>query len=35
VKIILNAAIIDNPDRRYLVGKYSEIDGRGKNDYVR
>ena len=24
-KVILNAAIIDNPDRRYLVGKYSEM----------
>jgi short-subunit dehydrogenase len=24
-KVILNAAIFDNPDRRYLVGKYSEM----------
>jgi len=24
-KVILNAAILDNPDRRYLVGKYSEM----------
>ena len=24
-KLILNAAILDNPDRRYLVGKYSEM----------
>jgi short-subunit dehydrogenase len=23
--VILNAAILDNPDRRYLVGKYSEM----------
>jgi NAD(P)-dependent dehydrogenase (short-subunit alcohol dehydrogenase family) len=24
-KVILNAAILDNPDRRYVVGKYSEM----------
>ena len=24
-KVILNAAILDNPNRRYLVGKYSEM----------
>ena len=24
-KVILNAAILDNPDQRYLVGKYSEM----------
>jgi short-subunit dehydrogenase len=24
-KVILSAAILDNPDRRYLVGKYSEM----------
>jgi hypothetical protein len=24
-KVILNAALIDNPDRRYIVGKYSEM----------
>lgn len=24
-KVILNAAILDNPDRRYLVGTYSEM----------
>jgi len=24
-KVILNTAILDNPDRRYLVGKYSEM----------
>ena len=24
-KVILSAAIVDNPDRRYLVGKYSEM----------
>jgi hypothetical protein len=24
-KVILNAATLDNPDRRYLVGKYSEM----------
>jgi short-subunit dehydrogenase len=24
-KAILNAAIVDNPDQRYLVGKYSEM----------
>ena len=24
-KVILNAAILDNPDRRYLVGKYGEM----------
>ena len=24
-KVILDAAILDNPHRRYLVGKYSEI----------
>jgi hypothetical protein len=24
-KVILSAAILDNPDRRYRVGKYSEM----------
>jgi hypothetical protein len=24
-KVILNAALIDNPDRRYIVGKYSKM----------
>jgi hypothetical protein len=24
-KVILNAAILDNPDQRYIVGKYSEM----------
>jgi short-subunit dehydrogenase len=24
-KVILSAAILDNPDRRYLVGKYSKM----------
>jgi hypothetical protein len=24
-KVILNTAILDNPDRRYIVGKYSEM----------
>jgi endonuclease III len=24
-KVIVSAAILDNPDRRYLVGKYSEM----------
>ena len=29
-KVILNAAILDNPDRRYCVGKYSEMMARQK-----
>jgi hypothetical protein len=31
-KVILNAAISDNPDRRYLVGKYSEMMMDAKRD---
>ena len=29
-KVILNAAILDNPDRRYWVGKYSEMMAEAK-----
>ena len=29
-KVILNAAILDNPDRRYCVGKYSEMMAEAK-----